>query len=125
MGDNEEDSLIFLGSRLVKQLDLGVGGNLYGGRLLDFAAEHGAIHAAKCTGETHLVGYRFSDFFLTRQVKAGEILDFHAGTPRFGRSSVTFRIEARVGEERALSGECTFVAVDSEGRKKELKRNLP
>ena len=67
----EKGGMIFLGSRLVKVLDLGIGGNLYGGRLLEMAAEQGAIHAARSTGEAHLVGYRFSEFRLTRPVKAG------------------------------------------------------
>lgn len=121
----EECGMIFLGSRLVKVLDLGVGENLYGGRLLEMAAEQGAIHAVKSTGEAHLVGYRFSEFYLTRPVKAGEVLDFYAEKARRGRSSVTFFLEARVGEERALRGECTFVAVDADGRKKPLREIEP
>lgn len=125
MDVSKEALPVFLGSRLVKLLDLGVGGNLYGGRMLDFAAEFGAIHAAKCTGEAHPVGYRFSDFFLVRPVKPGEILDFYADHPKFGRTSVTFRISARVGDKCAMRGECTFVAIDAEGRKKELKGIKP
>lgn len=117
----ETERMTYLGARLVKILDLGVGGNLYGGRMLEITAEQGAVYAAKCTGEAHLVGYRFSEFYLTRPVKAGEILDFYAGIPRTGKTSITFVIEARVGSERALRGECTYVAVDSEGRKKPLK----
>ena len=118
-------AMIFLGSRLVKILDLGVGENLYGGRLLEMAAEQGAVHAARSTGEAHLVGYRFSEFYLTRPVKSGEILDFYAEKVRFGTCSVTFFLEARVGGEQALRGECTFVAVDAEGRKKPLEKQKP
>ena len=125
MSQSPEQLPFFLGSRLVKELDLGVGGNLYGGRMLDFTAEQAAIHAARCTGESHPVGYRFSEFYLTRPVKAGEILDFYAGKPEFGRSSVTFSIEARVGGERALRGECTFVAIGPDGRKEALKERKP
>ncbi len=110
----------FLGSRLVKILDLGVGGNLYGGRLMETAIEHAAIFAAKKTGHAHLVGYRFTDFFLTRPIKAGEILDFYATDEKTATSSITFRIEAKVNGERALSGECTFVAVDENGKKTPL-----
>ena len=116
------EEMIFLGSRLVKVLDLGVGENLYGGRMLEMAAEQGAVHAMRSTGEAHLVGYRFSEFRLTRPVKAGEILDFYAEPVRRGQSSVTFFLEARVGDERALRGECTFVAVDAEGKKKPLRK---
>ena len=120
-----ETKMVFLGSRLVKVLDLGVGENLYGGRLLEMAAEQGAIHAARSKGEGHLVGYRFSEFYLTRPVKAGEVLDFYAEKVRRGRSSVTFFLEARVGGERALRGECTFVAVDADGKKKQLREMEP
>ena len=111
-----------LGSRLVKTLDLSLGGVLYGGRMLDFVAEHAAIHAMKCTGEPHMVGYRFGEIVLSRPVRAGEIIDFHGGEPRFGRSSVTFELTGRVGSEVAVRAECTFVAVDERGCKKLLER---
>ncbi len=118
----EKGGMIFLGSRLVKVLDRGIGGNLYGGRLLEMAAEQGAVLAARSTGEAHLVGYRFSEFYLTRPVVAGEVLDFYAEEVRRRTCSVTFWLEARVGDERALRGECTFVAVDAEGKKKPLRK---
>lgn len=50
MSQSPEQLPFFLGSRLVKELDLGVGGNLYGGRMLDFTAEQAAIHAAGAPG---------------------------------------------------------------------------
>ena len=79
----EKGGMIFLGSRLVKVLDLGIGGNLYGGRLLEMAAEQGAIHAARSTGEAHLVGYRFSEFYLTRPVVAQDTGGAIRGAIRF------------------------------------------
>ena len=111
-----------LGSRLVKTLDLSLGGVLFGGRMLDFVAEHAAIHAMKCTGEPHMVGYRFGEIVLSRPVRAGEIIDFSGGESRFGRSSVTFELTGRVGNEVAVRAECTFVAVDEHGCKKLLER---
>ena len=111
-----------LGSRLVKTLDLSLGGVLYGGRMLDFVAEHAAIRAMKCTGAPHMVGYRFGEIVLSRPVRAGEIIDFSGGEPRFGRSSVTFELTGRVGNEVAVRAECTFVAVDEHGCKKLLER---
>ena len=47
-----------IGSKLVKAGDLGLGGFLYGGRLLEYLAEQSAIYAMKSTGEPHLLGYR-------------------------------------------------------------------
>ncbi len=110
-----------IGSRLVKTLDLGLGGTLYGGRMLDFMAEHAAIHAMKCTGEPHMVGYRFGEVVLSRPVRSGEIVDFYGGEPRLGCSSVTFELIGRVENEVAVRAECTFVAVDAQGCKKRLE----
>ncbi len=111
---------MLIGAKLVKTGDLGIGGNLYGGRFLEMMAEQAAIYAMKITGEKHLLGYRFSEVILSRPVREGEILDFHGENPTFRTSSVTFELIARVGEEVALRGQCTFVAVDAEGRKKTL-----
>ena len=36
----------FIGSRLIKTLDLGIGGALYGGRMLEMMAEQAAIQYA-------------------------------------------------------------------------------
>ncbi len=114
----------FTGSRLVKALDLGIGGALYGGRMLEMMAEQAAIHAMKLTGEPHLVGYRFGEVVLRRPVREGEILDFYADEARFTRSSVTFVLTARVGNADALTAECTFVAVDRGGKKKAIGERI-
>lgn len=124
MNQSPEQLPFFLGSRLVKELDLGVGGNLYGGRMLDFTAEQAAIHAAGVPGNP---SGRLPVLRILPDAagQGGEILDFYAGKPEFGRSSVTFAIEVRVGGERALRGECTFVAIGPDGRKKALKERKP
>lgn len=110
-----------LGARLCKACDLGIGGNMYGGRLLEWFAEQAALHAQSLTGEAHLLGYRFDGIRITAPVHAGDALEyFAAGAPRFGRTSVTFELEVRVGEQTVMCGECTFVAVDSAGRKKPI-----
>lgn len=112
----------FIGSRLAKILDLGVGGNVYGGRLLDFMAEMGAIYAAGATGEEHLLGYKFDNVTITRPVKAGEIIDFFASDCEFRNCSVSFGIVLEVKGERVLSGRCVYVAADENGKKKALCR---
>ncbi len=110
----------FIGSRLVKELDLGLGGALFGGRMLEMAAEHGAIHAMKCSGAAHLVGYRFDELVLSRPVRVGEIVAFFGSEPTFGTSSVVFQLTALVNDEVALSTRCVYVAVGPDGRKQAL-----
>lgn len=110
----------FIGSKLVKTGDLGIGGNLYGGRLLEYLGEQGAIHAMKSTGEPHLLGYRFNDVVIANPAHEGDILDFFGGEPKVGNTSVSFDFSAKVGEKIILSARCVFVAVDEAGRKKTI-----
>ncbi len=110
----------FIGSRLVKICDLGVGGKLYGGRMLEFLAEQAAVFAVKITGKHHLAGYRFDNVVLSRPVTEGEIIDFYGAGPVSRRCSVTFHISARVKGVPALEADCTFVNIDENGQKQPL-----
>lgn len=107
-----------IGSKLVKAGDLGLGGFLYGGRLLEYLAEQSAIHAMKSTGEPHLLGYRFDDVVITNPAREGDILDFTGGEPHIGRTSVSFDLTVKTGDKTILTARCVFVAVGPDGRKK-------
>ena len=113
----------FIGSRLVRIGDLGVGGKLYGGRMLEFLAEQAAVFAVRITGKRHLAGYRFDNVVLSRPVGEGEIVEFYGEVKEFRRCSVTFFIHGRVGGAAALEAECTFVNVDEKGCKQPLKES--
>lgn len=107
-----------IGSKLVKTGDLGLGGYLYGGRLLEYLAEQSAIYAMKSTGEPHLLGYRFDDVVITNPAREGDILDFIGGQPRIGHTSVSFDLTVKTGDKTILTARCVFVAVGPDGRKK-------
>ncbi len=116
------DTFTKIGSRLCKVGDVSVNNHLFGGRMLEWLAEEAAIYAMEQTGHPHLMGYRFSEVLLKRAVFPGEIVTFYGGAPRYGTTSITFAVEARVGAMTALTAECTFVAVDSSGQKTALTR---
>lgn len=111
----------FIGSRLCKQCDLGLGGVLFGGRLLEWLAEEAAVYAMRLTGEARMVGHRYDEVVLSRPVRPGEILEFYGGGAQFRTCGVGFGIEGRVGGVPVLTARCVYVAVDAEGGKKALK----
>ena len=107
-----------IGSKLVKAGDLGLGGFLYGGRLLEYLAEQSAIYAMKSTGEPHLLGYRFDNVVIANPAREGDILDFTGGEPHIGRTSVSFDLTVKTGDKTILTARCVFVAVGPDDKKK-------
>ncbi len=100
--------------------DLGVSGNMYGGRLLYLLDEAAAIFAMSYAGEKRMVSRRFSEVEFRSPVCEGEILEFYADNPVHGVTSLTFDIIVRVDGCRRFGANCTFVAVDEHGCKKAI-----
>lgn len=107
-------------SHLVMTGDLGVSGNLFGGKVMAWMDEAAAIYALWATGSEKVVTRRFSEILFDKPVHNGELLEFYCGRPRKGRTSVTFDIVASVGDDVKFQAECTFVAVNKDGSKKEI-----
>lgn len=107
-------------SHLVMTGDLGVSGNLFGGKVMAWMDEAAAIYAMWATGSEKIVTRRFSEILFDKPVRNGELLEFYCGRAKKGRTSVTFDIVASVGESVKFQAECTFVAVHADGTKKEI-----
>ncbi len=107
-------------SHLVLTGDLGVSGNLFGGRVMAWMDEAAAIYAMWATGTEKVVTRRFSEILFDKPVRNGELLEFYCGRPRQGRTSITFDIVASVRGTVKFQAECTFVAVNPDGSKKEI-----
>lgn len=101
--------------------DVGTHGNLFGGIMMQWLDEAGAIFARSWTGERHVVTVKFSEMVFKRPVKVGEIVRFEACDPRVGRTSITFDVVGEVQDEVAVRTTCTFVAVDQDGRAKLIR----
>ena len=115
-----------ISSHLCLYGDIGVSGNMYGGRLLFLMDEAAAIYARKATGEARIVTRCFSAVEFKQPVKVGEILDFYAENPRPGNSSFSFTIVVMVKNCRRFEADCTFVALDMNGGKKSIDwKNAP
>lgn len=107
-------------THLVLTGDLGVSGNLFGGKVMAWMDEAAAIYAMWATGSEKVVTRRFSEILFDKPVRNGEQLEFHCGRPVKGRTSITFTIVACVGNDIKFQAECTFVAVKPDGTKKEI-----
>ena len=107
-------------SKVCMNGDVGVHGNMFGGRLLYLMDEAAAIYALQYTGEKRLVSRKFSSVEFHSPVKMGDILEFYAGNPVCGTTSFCFDIEVHVGGSKRFEASCVFVAVDADGGKKAL-----
>ena len=105
-------------THICKTLDLGVSGNLFGGQLMYWLDEAASVYAIWATGEKKIVTRRISEAFFNKPIHAGELLVFNCVEPRKGKTSFSFKVLVVVGSEIRFQAECTFVAVDEEGKKK-------
>ncbi len=105
-------------THICKTLDLGVSGNLFGGQLMYWLDEAASVYAIWATGEKRIVTRRISEAFFNKPIHAGELLVFNCVEPRKGKTSFSFKVLVVVGSEIRFQAECTFVAVDEEGKKK-------
>jgi acyl-CoA thioesterase YciA len=101
--------------------DVGTHGNLFGGSMMAWMDEAGAIFSRRYTGQNHVVTVRFSEFEFKNPVKVGQIIEFAACEPRLGRTSVTFDLVGSVDGAIVVRTNCTFVALDERGRPTEVK----
>lgn len=107
-------------THICKTLDLGVSGNLFGGQLMYWLDEAASVYAIWATGEKRVVTRRISEASFKKPIHEGELIVFNCVEPRKGKTSFSFKVLVVVGSEIRFQAECTFVAVDEEGRKKEI-----
>ena len=105
-------------THICKTLDLGVSGNLFGGQLMYWLDEAASVYAIWATGEKKIVTRRISEAVFNKPIHAGELLVFNCVEPRKGKTSFSFKVLVVVGSEIRFQAECTFVAVDENGKKK-------
>jgi acyl-CoA thioesterase YciA len=112
-------------SKLCLVKDVGVNGNLFGGNMMAWMDEIAAIYAMKITSENNLVTLRFGEILFKRPVKVNDIVDFYCEWDlRQGKTSIGFKIFALVDNEIVFNTDCTFVAVDGNGNKKDILWNV-
>ena len=107
-------------SKMCLNGDVGIHGNMFGGRLLSLMDESAAIYARLYTGEANIVSRKFSGVEFHSPVKLGDILEVYADNPKHGNTSFSFDIIVTVDSARRFEASCVFVAVDKDGYKKSI-----
>ncbi len=104
-------------------------GTIFGGVLLSYIDQAGAIEAARHVKQK-IVTVAIKEVVFHQPVHVGDVVSFFGSLKRFGRTSITVGIEVFAtrmmcgeGDEvKVTEAELTFVAVDDEGRPTPLKR---
>lgn len=110
-----------ISTHVVKTLDLGVHGNLFGGRMLAWADEAGATFASEEARSTSMVTLRFGSVEFRKPVKLGRIVKMYGEVMKVGTTSITILLEARsfntfTGQETVVfKTDAVFVRIDDDG----------
>ena len=109
-------------THLVKEFDLGINGNLYGGRMLDWLDEAGALFVHETFKGNIFVTWKIGETVFHKPVKQREIVKMFIRNVEIRPCSVGFHVSARVDSTEVLSTSMVFVCVDAEtGMKTEIK----
>ncbi len=109
--------------------DTNAHGTIFGGVLLSYIDQAGAIEAARQVNQK-LVTVAIKEVVFHHPVQVGDVVSFFGSVKRLGRTSITVGVEVfatRLMEEnpsevRVTEAELTFVAIDEEGNPTPIRR---
>lgn len=109
----------FTTRKWVRPEDLNAHGTLFGGSLLRWIDEEAAIFAVVQMGNDRIVTKFVSEIDFESSAKQGDLIEIEASAVRFGRTSLTVRVEVRnmISRKLILTVEkVVFVNLDEQGR---------
>ncbi len=101
--------------------DMGVHGNMFGGRLMALIDAAAGAYASKICDTPRMVTVKVDGFVFKKAIKNGDILDFYSKVKEFGRTSITMYIEvnryiSQTGEQELMvHTDIKFVHIDERG----------
>jgi acyl-CoA hydrolase len=114
--------------RLCLVKDTGHAGVLWGGNMMAWVDEAGAIFSAHLAKNSYMVTKAFTEIDFKHQVRPGDFVDFWGKVVKWGTTSLTVEIkvigwrpESRERWE-VLDVVGVFVAIDEQGRKTKVVR---
>lgn len=110
--------------------DTNAHGTIFGGVLLSYIDQAGAIEAARHICQK-LVTVAIKEVVFWEPVHVGDVVSFYGKVKRFGRTSITVAVEVLATrlmtdnpeEVKVTEAELTFVAVDDEGKPVPIRRD--
>lgn len=88
--DKERTEL--LGRRVCFKSDIGINGNLFGGKLLAAIDEISAAWVCELLQSTNVVTLKLYDTVFVRPIKEGNIVHFYGSISELGNTSITLKI---------------------------------
>ena len=103
----------YITSTIVRNVDISLNGNLFGGTLLRWLDEYGALFVYKYLHHT-FVTYKMGDTYFLKSAKLGELIDFYMDNLKFNKLSVSFDLVAKTNatSKEIINTNMTFVAID-------------
>lgn len=108
---------------LIKAFDIGVNENLYGGRMLDWIDEAGAMFTRLQYPQNQFVTLKIAETVFHKPIHINEIIEFYVSNVVVGETSLTFTIEVKRNQELILHTTIVFVAVGIDGHSTKIIKN--
>jgi acyl-CoA thioesterase YciA len=108
-------------TKICKVSDLGIHGNLFGGKMLAWIDESAGAISAEICDTPKMVTLKLSEVVFKMPVKVGNIIKIYYEIQNIGRTSITLNIEARkhnvlTGQQKTVcSTQIVFVRIDDDG----------
>lgn len=110
----------YIASTIVRATDIGLNDNLFGGTLLRWLDEYGALFTYKYLHHT-FVTYKMEKTYFLKPAKQGDCIDFYVTNLKFSPISVNFDLVAKNNSAiEIINTNMTFVAIDVVNEKKQF-----
>ena len=106
----------YIASTIVRQSDIGLNNNLFGGTLLRWLDEYGALFTYKYLNHK-FVTYKMEKTYFLKSAKQGDCIDFYVTNLKFDKISINFDLVAKINgpnPKEIINTNMTFVAIDVE-----------
>ena len=110
-----------ISTHVCKGQNIGIHGNLFGGVMLSWLDEAGAVFSAQVCGSPRLVTKSISEVTFDKPVRPGQIIKIYGDVIRIGATSITIRLQARRhsvyngSQKNVCSIDMIFVRIDGDG----------
>lgn len=108
-------------TKIAMTMDMGVSGNLFGGRMLSILDEAAAAYASQICDCPKVLTKKIEEVVFESPVKVGNIIKVYGGVDKIGNTSITLNLEARrynvhTGQEKNVCyTKMVFVRIDDDG----------
>lgn len=110
-----------LSTFICKNSELGVHGNMFGGKMLSFIDECAAAYSAQLCDTPRMVTIKIEELLFKSPVKLGNLLKIYGKVLSFGKTSLTLYVEVRKHnvhtgfQDVVTHTNITFVKIDEDG----------